>query len=132
MAWKSVTYQGATFEAPAGWPVYHLASEPKRCVRFDVHAVYLGHQGVDASCPARLIGRTDAVQVEPLDLQSRAQSLAAGSTVRINGLTAQLAPYAQVERTVVASFPQLMVKVTMTYSGDPALAQRILHSFGAR
>ncbi|HJP66346.1 MAG TPA: hypothetical protein VKA30_08595, partial [Actinomycetota bacterium] len=66
-ATRSVTYRGATFDVPAGWPVYRLGPRSTRCVRFDVHAVYLGRQGRQPDCPAKLIGRTDAVQVEPLD-----------------------------------------------------------------
>ena len=52
---------------PADWPVHDLAADPTTCVRFDVHAVYLGHPGADMDCPAGLVGRADAVLVEPTE-----------------------------------------------------------------
>ena len=64
---RTVSYHGVEFDVPAGWPVYDLAADPTTCVRFDVHAVYLGHPGADMSCPATVIGRADAVLVEPVD-----------------------------------------------------------------
>ena len=42
---------------PGDWPVFDLAADPSTCVRFDVHAVYLGHPGADMNCPAGLVGR---------------------------------------------------------------------------
>ena len=50
---RTVTYHGVQFDVPADWPVYDLAADPTTCVRFDVHAVYLGHPGADMNCPAR-------------------------------------------------------------------------------
>ena len=45
--------------------VVDLPADPTRCVRFDVHAVYLGHAGTEQRCPAGLVGHTEAVQIEP-------------------------------------------------------------------
>jgi len=39
VATKIVRYQGLEFQVTADWPVYDLAADPTRCVRFDVHAV---------------------------------------------------------------------------------------------
>src|SRR5262249_13049722 len=47
-----VHYQSVTFQVPSNWPVYDLAQDPTRCVRYDVHAVYLGHEGSTPNCPA--------------------------------------------------------------------------------
>ena len=58
---RTVTYQGVSFDVPADWPVYDLAADPSTCVRFDVHAVYLGHPGADMVCPSGIVGRADAV-----------------------------------------------------------------------
>jgi hypothetical protein len=63
----AISYRGLHLRVPAGWPVYRLDAEPGRCVRFDRHALYLGRGGPDPDCPARLAGRTEAVQVEPMD-----------------------------------------------------------------
>src|SRR6266851_7911980 len=64
---RTITSNGVSLQMPATWPVYDLGQQTGRCAGFDVHAVYLGHQGSDASCPAHLLGKTDAVRIEPLD-----------------------------------------------------------------
>src|SRR6202000_78897 len=35
------------------------------CVRFDKHTVYLGTPGATQDCPANLVGRTEALLVQP-------------------------------------------------------------------
>jgi hypothetical protein len=62
----SVRYRHLVLHPPAGWPVYRLARQPSRCVRFDRHALYLGRPSSQQRCPNRAIGRTAAVLVEPL------------------------------------------------------------------
>ena len=49
---KLVRFGGYTVSVPAGWPVYSLAADPSRCVRFGRHAVYLGQPGLSQRCPA--------------------------------------------------------------------------------
>ena len=63
-AMKRVRFGGYTLEVPAGWPVYRLARDPGRCVRYDQHAVYLGQPGADQQCPAHLVGRTETISVQ--------------------------------------------------------------------
>ena len=62
---KRVRYAGVSVRVPSSWPVYDLARDPSRCVRLDVHAVYLGSPGADQQCPAHLVGRTEAVVISP-------------------------------------------------------------------
>src|ERR1700733_13712760 len=64
-AMKTVVYHGYEFQVPASWPVYRLDQHPSTCVRYDVHAVYLGTPGANMQCPARLVGRTQTVSVIP-------------------------------------------------------------------
>src|SRR5579863_2343448 len=54
---KTVVYEGYTFQVPASWPVYRLDEHPQTCVRYDIHAVYLGAPGANMHCPAGLVGR---------------------------------------------------------------------------
>jgi hypothetical protein len=54
---KVVAFAGYTIDVPAGWPVYRLARDPSRCVRYDQNAVYLGQPGANQQCPAHLAGR---------------------------------------------------------------------------
>jgi hypothetical protein len=70
---KSVTFRGYKVEVPVSWPVVDLTRNPSACVRFDVHAVYLGHPGASQSCPAKVLGRTEALLIEPIDKTSRAR-----------------------------------------------------------
>ncbi|WP_156178851.1 glycoside hydrolase domain-containing protein, partial [Saccharothrix sp. ST-888] len=62
---KTVQYQGARFRVPASWPVIDLDKAPDTCVRFDRHAVYLGRSGSSQNCPSHLLGRSEAVLVQP-------------------------------------------------------------------
>ncbi len=67
---RMVEFHGYRVEVPADWPVIDLTRNPRACVRYDRHAVYLGHPSPDQVCPARLVGRTDALLIEPLDAQA--------------------------------------------------------------
>src|SRR5947207_1263736 len=49
-----VRYRGLAFEVPSEWPVYDLDRDPSRCVGFDIHAVYLGHQHPNRQCPTQV------------------------------------------------------------------------------
>jgi hypothetical protein len=60
-----IRYHGRAIAVPAGWPVYDLARDPTRCVRLDRRAVYLGAPSARQRCPARAIGRSIAIVVEP-------------------------------------------------------------------
>lgn len=73
---REVRYRGYAINVPRSWPVYGLAADPSRCVRFDRHAVYLGRPGANQRCPAHAVGRTGAILIEPLGdaaLQQRQQ-----------------------------------------------------------
>jgi hypothetical protein len=129
--WKAVHYQKVVLEVPGGWPVIDLSRRPKQCVLFNVHAVYLGHQGADAMCPARALGRTDAVQIEPLDAQTRGQILASPANATINREQVAIEPDESATRSVVASFVGLGVAVTATFATDSSIANRIVQSVHA-
>ena len=51
-AMKNVSFLGYRALVPASWPVVNLRATPAACVRFDVHAVYLGVPGHAEYCPA--------------------------------------------------------------------------------
>src|ERR1051326_3760655 len=56
---KTVTFGGYSVRVPANWPVYDLTKNPRQCVRYDVHAVYLGTPGPAPACPPTLVRRVD-------------------------------------------------------------------------
>ena len=61
---QTVTFGGYSVRVPASWPVYDLTKNPRQCVRYDVHAVYLGTPGRDPDCPPNLVGRVDTVTIQ--------------------------------------------------------------------
>jgi len=133
---QTVSYHGAEFDVPADWPVHDLAADPTTCVRFDVHAVYLGRPGVDMACPADVVGRVDAVLVQPVEgvtawSDANAVAGAAGdvSSTDVNGLHAEVVDGGDVTFQVDAMFPAAGVSATLTYQDSNATAQQILGSF---
>ena len=62
---KVVSYRGYRFEVPVGWPVFNVARQPQTCVRFDLHAVYLGTPGANQDCPSWLLGATETIVIQP-------------------------------------------------------------------
>src|SRR6185312_16830018 len=77
-ATKTLRYHGYRLAVPAAWPVFNLATDPTVCVRFNRHAVYLGHPSSRQRCPAHAVGRTEAILVEPLAAHSAGAPNATG------------------------------------------------------
>jgi hypothetical protein len=128
---QKVSFGGVQFGVPVGWPVYQLANDPTRCVRQDVHAVYLGQEGPNPSCPSRIVGHTETVHVEPLNAKSQPEAARATQAQVLNGLNVRLDPAEQIAGAVTAVFPDQQLVVTITFANSSALADEILHSFHA-
>ena len=110
-ALKAVSFRGYRFEVPAAWPVISLASHPATCVRFDLHAVYVGQPGTDQHCPSWLMGATESILIYPGPARARRES--------------REDPVAD---EITASAPGLAI--TATFDSDPAVIDRILASAG--
>jgi hypothetical protein len=108
-ALKSVTYRGYRFAVPRSWPVIRTARHRTACVRFDLHAVYLGRPGTNQNCPSWLVGTTEALLVQPAAAAARRQ-------------TAEN----PVGHQVTATAPR--IRVTATFDTDPTVIYRILAS----
>lgn len=128
---QKISFGGLQFGVPVGWPVYQLASDPTQCVRQDVHAVYLGQEGPNPSCPSRLVGHTETVHVEPLNAKSQVEAARATQAQVLNGLNVRLDPTEQIAGAVTAVFPDQQLVVTITFANSSALADEILQSFHA-
>ena len=129
---QTVSYQGLQFDVPASWAVHDLSTDPNQCVRFDVNAVYLGHPGADMACPAGIVGRADAVLLEPTD-GAADNGLARASDVasaNANGLEMRVAGN-DATKEVDADIPSAGVNIMLSYADSDATAQQILHSFRA-
>jgi hypothetical protein len=131
-ATRTVEYRGLEFTVPGDWPVYDLAADPTTCVRFDVHAVYLGHPGADMRCPAIVVGRTDAVLAEPADGSAAAANGAghASEAGQVNGLSVATDRSAVVEHELHATFADQGVTVTVSFTSEDQ-ADRVLGTFKA-
>ena len=138
-AMKTVVYEGYEFQVPASWPVYRLDEYPQTCVRYDVHAVYLGVPGTDMRCPAGLVGRTQTVSFIP-GQDARAGS-GAGSPGRLappeeaDGIELEQLPAVhgtvmqnavRREMDVALGTATLGPKVLGTYGTDPAAVEQVL------
>ncbi len=111
-AWlKPVSYRGYTFRVPASWPVISLTRRPGTCVRFDLHAIYLGTPGANESCPSWLLGSTEALVIQPGPRHVRRAAIE-------NPVSHQI--------TVAAP----RIKVLATFATDPTVIYRALASAG--
>jgi hypothetical protein len=116
---RQVSFAGATVTVPSAWPVIDLATAPHTCVRFDVHAVYLGTPSPDQDCPAGLAGRSEAVLIEPAG--------ATDGTLPRATVTGGIA-----ENTVTREFDGIVhgARVHVTYGTDRNTARAVVASAG--
>jgi hypothetical protein len=143
-AMKTVVYHGYEFQVPASWPVYRLDQHPTTCVRYDVHAVYLGTPGTDMQCPAGLVGRTQTVSVIPSATVAAGSGSAAvyqrqqpdgvgGTEVRalpaVRGAITQN-PDEHALRVALGA-ASLGATVLATYGTDPAVVEQVLGTLRA-
>ncbi|MBS1847470.1 MAG: DUF4214 domain-containing protein [Actinobacteria bacterium] len=120
---KVVTAFGYSVRVPGSWPVYDLGTEPSRCVRFDVDAVYLGHPGPDQRCPSRVLGSADALLIEPLDGSASART---GAVQADAGRPVPVGTGETDARRIDLVVPDAHVRVTATFSSDASLVRGIL------
>lgn len=107
-ATRDVDYLGHHFQVPGSWDVVNLADQPATCVRFDRHVVYLGTPSADQNCPDHIVGRTEALLVQPANAAP-----AAWGTV-----------HNAIENQYVAEADG--VQVTATYHANESLIKAIL------
>ena len=103
---KVVRFAGYTIDVPAAWPVYRLARDPGRCVRYDQNAVYLGQPGANQQCPAHLAGRvaTLSLAVAHLTVPERRQLPARG-----------VVAWDQPDHQMSALLPRHSLRITASY-----------------
>jgi hypothetical protein len=106
---KQVYYRGYWFRVPGSWPVIRVTRRQHACVRFDLHAIYLGRPGANQSCPSWLVGTTEALVVQP----------AATTLVRRTIEN-------PVANQITATAPGILV--TATFDVNPTVIYRILAS----
>jgi len=122
---KPLEYGGYELSVPSSWPVYRLAEDPTRCVRYDVHAIYLGTPGPDQECPAGLVGRTETVSIG--DPVRGARPAIIGQRVALGGRPGVIRQDAA-QRELGVTLPHSAPVITATYGSDPGLVERVLAS----
>ena len=142
-AMKTIVYAGYELRVPASWPVYRLDENPSTCVRYDVHAVYLGTPGANEKCPAWIIGRTQTVSVIPSTQVAagsgpeisyqRAQPFQAGaapvaSLPAVDGAVMQNAEQHELRVTLGAPAQGTGATIVATYAGSSAAVEQVLAS----
>jgi hypothetical protein len=108
---KVVRYHGYVVKVPRSWRIYDLAKDPRVCVRFDRHAVYLGAPKAQEQCPAHTVGRTEAILLQPASATIR--RALAHSTASAAFATVPRGPGATTFLT-----PSRGIVVTATWSHD--------------
>jgi hypothetical protein len=106
---KLVSYRGYSFKVPRSWPVIHLGGSAQTCVRFNMHAVYVGDPASNQSCPSLLVGTTEAILIQPGSASPPRSSVED-----------------PVARQITATAPG--IEVTATFDTDPSQVDRILAS----
>ncbi|GAA1882845.1 glycoside hydrolase domain-containing protein [Actinomadura bangladeshensis] len=117
---RVVEYRGLRVPVPAGWRVHRLDADPARCVRYDRHAVYLGRPGPQPDCPARVVGRTEALHIEPAENGRGSRTVVHAARLA----TLKIAPNAEHETRL--TLPEAGVTITGVYGTDPGRLQRVL------
>jgi Domain of unknown function (DUF1906) len=122
---RTVTFHGYKIEVPESWPVVDLSRNPSACVRFDVHAVYLGHPGSSQSCPAKVLGRTEALLVEPIDKASKAR-VRADTVWAPAGMAAVSGVPSNTSHEITVGVSQAGVLVTGSYGTDRGTLEEVV------
>jgi Domain of unknown function (DUF1906) len=118
---KTIRYHGYAVSVPRSWKVFDLRNEPRVCVRFDRHAVYLGRPGSQQLCPAHAVGRTEAILIQPATAGVR-RSVARSAIAR----SAASVPHVEGSATTFLA-RRGAVLVTATWSRDAAAVAHALH-----
>jgi hypothetical protein len=140
----TIDYDGYSITVPSSWPVFHLDTDPSRCVRYDIDAVYLGNPGANQNCPATLIGRAETITITGAGVSGTPQAEYQRAAVAQGGLGAAPPPSSPGSR--IASVPSTLsgldqysqlheiqgavshsqLSVTGTYGASPAPVENII------
>jgi hypothetical protein len=128
-ATRTVTFGGYTVSVPSSWPVYELAKNPRQCVRYDVHAVYLGTPGPDQDCPPNLVGRVDTVSIQGPAASTQTKT-AGNRKGPVQGGQQALTPGTIVQDTdlheLALAMPDQAPSIGATYGIGPGAAEQLL------
>ncbi|MDT0386312.1 glycoside hydrolase domain-containing protein [Streptomyces dubilierae] len=123
---RTVAYHGYRLQVPADWKVVDLAEHPRACPRLDTPAVYLGEPGDRNDCPARVVGRTAGIVVEPITARSAGRATEVTARAPRGKATA---PAASTDGTLRLAVEDAGVLVTAAHTpGTERLVRDVLAS----
>jgi hypothetical protein len=104
--------------------VYRLDEHPRTCVRYDVHAVYLGSPGANMDCPVGIVGRTQTVSFIPAR-----QAAARMQPQRLHAVHSALSRNAERHELEVTLGPAGSGgTVLATYGAAPGVIEQVLNT----
>lgn len=118
----TVTFRGLQLPVPDGWAVYDLAERPETCVRTDRNAIYLGTPGTEQRCPARAIGRTGSLLVQPAPAGAEVPDSVAGAVGELPSMSRN----ASVDQSARILLDRTGLAVTATYGDHPERIDEVL------
>ena len=124
-----MTFGGYTVSVPASWPVYDLTKNPRQCVRYDVHAVYLGTPGPNPDCPPNLVGRVDTVTIQAPAASAGTQTAGSSKGPRQGGQRALRTGTIVQDpdrHELVLAMPDKAPSIGATYGTRPDAAEQML------
>jgi hypothetical protein len=121
-ALKTVRYHGYVVGVPRSWKIFDLRRDPRVCVRFDRHALYIGRPGSQQLCPAHSIGRTEAILIQPTTTAAVRKAVAHPASASAAAAVPHLDGSAT---TFVARKPGVLV--TATWSHHASVVAQALH-----
>ena len=126
---RIVTFGGYTVRVPASWPVYNLEKDPSRCVRYDVHAVYLGTPGPNQDCPPHVVGRVDTISIQGPTARvgpKAADNLKGPVQTGQNALASGTVVQDPDDHALALAMPEAAPRFDATYGADPVAAEHML------
>lgn len=123
-----VAYDGLVLRVPADWAVHDLDANPHTCVRLDRPAVYLGTPGPDQNCPAKLVGRTETLLIQPAGKEPIRTFGAEPPPALTPGMAPELEVFAGGSGEVNFAVADAGLVITATYGESPETIEAILAS----
>ncbi len=121
LALRKIEFSGITIEVPVGWPVEDLEIRRGVCPQLTAHVIYLGTASDDASCPARLVGVSDTLQLIPLNPGRARLARSGNSTLPVEN---------QAAHEITAMLPHSNVEAVLTFGSSDRIPLGLLAKWG--
>lgn len=124
---KQVSYGGVAVDVPESWQVVDLNRQPRACVRVDRHVVYLGTPAADQACPARILGRTEALLLAPATTVAGTVTAGFAADAHVGAVPVLTAASAQ-QGEFALTYTQPSLSAFASFGTDPDTVRAVLGS----